>query len=99
MREKIQNSLRVVCEDIDFTKLSKIEFYVRQSSFYGCYTPTVISPNEILVVIPFEDAKRMKHGEARLQFAFTDENGTPDASDVFVTSVGELLKEVGYAPI
>jgi hypothetical protein len=99
MHEKIENSLTITCEDADLTKLSNIEFYVRQLNFFGCYTPTVVSPNEMLVVIPFEDAMKMVNGKAKLQFAFTDENGTPDASEVLEVQVGDLLKEAGYAPV
>ena len=99
MREKIENRLKITCEDIDLTKITNIEFYVRQLNFFGCYVPTVISPTEMSVVIPFNDAKRLKQGEVKLQFAFKDSGGTPDASEIITMQVGDLLKEVGYDPI
>lgn len=99
MREKIQNTLKITCNDVDLTKISNIEFYVRQIGFFGCYVPTIISSNEMVVVIPFEDAKKLREGEVKLQFAFTDENNTPRATGIVIKSVNDLLKEVGYDPI
>ena len=99
MREKIKNTMKVTCEGVDLTTLSNIEFYVRQGNFFACYIPHVVSASEMVVEIPFEDAKKLKPDEAKLQFAFTDENGTPDASDVVAVEVDDLLKEVGYDPI
>jgi len=99
MREKIENRLKITCDSIDLTTLSDIEFYVRQAYFFGCYVPSVISPNEMVVIIPFEDAKKLRTGEVKLQFAFTNQNGNPDASDIVVMTVDELLKEVGYGSI
>ncbi len=99
MREKIENQLKITCDNIDLTTLSNIEFYVKQAEFFGCYVPTVISSNEMLVVVPFRDAKRLKRGKVKLQFAYTDEFGVPKASDVVTEEVNDLLKEVGYDPI
>lgn len=99
MREKIENRLKITCDSVDLTTLTNIEFYVRQANFFGCYVPSVISPSEMVVVIPFEDAKKLRTGNVKLQFAFTDQNGNPDASGVVNMDVGELLKEVGYGSI
>lgn len=99
MREKILNTLKITCDDLDFTTVSNIEFYVRQVGFSGCYTPRVVSSHEMVVTIPFEEAMKLRCGKAELQFAFTDCNGTPAASDVLKIDVDDLLKEEGYAPI
>lgn len=99
MREKIENRLKITCEDIDLLAVTGIEFYVRQTRFFGCYEPTVVSSSEMIVVIPFEDAKKLKQGEVELQFAFTDANGNPLASDIVKETVDDLLKEVGYGSI
>lgn len=100
MREKIKNTLKITCTDIDLTQISNIEFYVRQGSFFGLYTPSVISQHEMVVIIPFEDAMRLRHNnDVKLQFAFTGADGTPDASDVVNKKVKDLLNEVGYAPV
>ena len=96
MREKIKNTLKITCDDVDLTTVKNIEFYVKQGRFFGCYTPTVISASEMLVTIPFSDARKLKKGTAELQFAFTTAEGTPDASDVIKHEVADLLKEVGY---
>lgn len=99
IREKIQNQLKITCEDIDLTEISNIEFYVRQFVSFFCYTPSVLSSTEMTVTIPFEDAKKLKDGEAKLQFAFVDKNGVPRASDIVTVSVRDLLKEGGYNPV
>lgn len=100
MRKKIENHLRIGCNDLDLTKLSHIEFFVRQSGcFSTVYSPTVTASNEMLVVIPFADAMRLRNGPVSLQFAFVDENGIPDASEIEVVEVADLLKEAGYAPV
>lgn len=99
MREKIKNTLKITCNDIDLTTISNIEFYVRQSNFFGCYVPSILSTTEMTVTIPFEDAKKLRDGKADLQFAFVDKNGVPNASDIVTVNVGDLLKEGGYDPI
>ena len=99
MREKIKNQLKITCTDVDLTTVTDIEFYVKQLKFFGDYTPVVISPTEMVVTIPFEDAKKLKKGEVELQFAFTDAEGTPRASNPLKHGVAELLKESGYDPI
>lgn len=99
IREKIRNHIKVTCEDVDLTKVTDIEFYVKQLSFVGTYTPEVISEHEMVVTIPFEDAMRLMQGTAKLQFAFVDENGVPRASDPVETKVEELLRGDGYDPV
>lgn len=99
IREKIENRLKVTCDDIDFTTLTDIEFYVKQIGFFECYIPIVISEHEMVVNIPFEHAKRLRSGTVQLQFAFTDAEGNPRASDVVTETVKDLLKEVGYDPL
>lgn len=96
MREKIKNILKITCDGVDLTALANIEFYVKQGRFFGCYTPKVISASEMLVTIPFSDAKKLTKGVVELQFAFTTAEGVPDASDVEEVEVAALLKEVGY---
>lgn len=98
MRTRIKNALLITCEDVDLTTVSDIEFYIRQLGLFLQYTPVVVSANELLVEIPFEDAMRLRKGEVRLQFAFTDASGTPRATDVVNHEVADLLKEAGYDP-
>lgn len=99
MRQRMENSLLIKVDGIDLTTASNIEFYIRQAGSFFQYTPEVISPEEMLVAIPYEDAMKLTTGECRLQFALTDANGTPLATEVKTVSVGTLLKEAGYAPI
>lgn len=99
MRRKIPNSLLVVCKDVNLTKVRNIEFYIKQGDILLEYYPEVLSLHEMVVKMPFEDAKKLSCGHAELQFAFIDENGTPRASDIEKHHVADLLKEAGYAPI
>lgn len=99
IREKIQNQIKITCEDVDLTKATNIEFYVKQLSFVGTYTPEVLTAHEMVVTIPFNDARRLMRGKASLQFAFVDENGNPRASDAIEDDVAELLKGDGYDPV
>lgn len=98
MREKIENHLLITCDDIDLTKATKIEFYVKQTMFFAVYKPNVLSEHQMDVTIPFTDAKRLRHGAVEMQFAFVDENGTPRASETIKEDVRVLLKEAGYDP-
>lgn len=98
MRQKIENSLLIECTDVDLTTVSNMEFYIRQSNFFACYTPIVISASEMVVAIPFRDARRLRPGNAELQFAFVDADGVPRASDPVTENVHVLIKEGGYDP-
>ena len=100
MRAKIENQVMITCEDVDLQELSGIEFYVRQGSFFQIYVPEVISAHEMVIVIPYADAMKLRSDKVvELQFAFTDGNGTPGATDVLSLYVRELLKEDGYDPV
>lgn len=99
MREKIQNNLKITCRGADLTKISNVEFYVKQDGFFGCYEPTIISTEQMVVTIPFQHAMQLKMGKVKMQFAFVDENGIPDHSNIVVRQVREFLKEAGYDPI
>lgn len=99
MKAKMQNSLHITCEDVDLTTISNIEFYVRQGQFFRQYTPEVVSADEMLVQIPFEDAMQLSMAGIRLQFAFTDADGNPRATEIETARAGDLLKEAGYDPI
>lgn len=99
MRRNIKNYLWVTCNDVDLTSVQNIEFWIKQGSLFFQYVPEVLSESEMIVRIPFEDAKKLSAADCRLQFAFTDESGTPRATEIERISVGDLLKEAGYDPI
>ena len=99
MRKRIENALQITCEDVDLTKVSQIEFYIRQGKVFLEYAPVVVSEHEMLVEVPFADAMRLTDARVQLQFAFTDENGVPQATEIETRPVGDLLKEAGYDPI
>ncbi len=97
MREKMENRLHIEVSGVDLRELDNIEFYVRQGACFWQYTPTVVSETEMVVIIPITDAMKLRPGQVLLQFAYTL-NGAPDATDPQHISVGDLLKEAGYAP-
>ena len=99
MKRRIKNSLSIICDDVDLNTVSNIEFYVRQGRFFRQYIPEVVSAHEMLVQIPFEDAKQLTTVPVRLQFAFTDAGGNPRSTEIEEMPVGELLKEAGYDPV
>ena len=99
MRQRMKNYLRITVEGVDLTTSSNIEFYIKQGGLFLQYTPEVISSEEMLVAIPYEDAMSLSSTDCRVQFALTDANGTPLATNVKTVPVGILLKEAGYAPI
>ena len=99
MKKRIKNSLHITCDDVDLTAVSRIEFYLRQSRFFRQYTPKVLSTHEMLVEIPFEDARMLMAADVQLQFAFVDANGNPRATEIETVPVGDLLKEAGYDPV
>nr|DAH37826.1 MAG TPA: hypothetical protein [Caudoviricetes sp.] len=97
MRRLIRNALQVECTGIDFTKVTKIEFYLKQGELFFQYSPTVTDATHLLVDIPKADASQLtRKADVKLQFAFTDANGVPDASDIVSVLVDDLLKEAGY---
>ena len=100
MRERIRNELHIEVEGVDLTTVRNIEFYVRQGKcFFRTYPAIVVSPTEMTVSIPFEDAMQLTSSSmVLLQFAFVDVNGTPRASEPAAESVGVLLKKAGYDP-
>lgn len=96
MRVKIENRVLITCEGVDLTTLTDIEVYIRQGYLFFQYTPEVHSASEMVVTMPFDDAKQLRPFPVRVQFAFTDETGRPDASDIVTIGVEDLLKEDGY---
>lgn len=101
IHNRIKNSLQITLheeETTDLTKVTGLEFYIKQVGFFKQYTPTVISAHEMLVTVPLEDAMQLyADSSVQLQFAFTDVDGNPRASEKVKLRVRELLKETGYA--
>lgn len=96
MRRKIENKISVSVDGVDLTKLKHIEFYIRQCSTFFQYEPLVIDSSTMVITIPKNDADRLAMGYVELQFAFTDDEGNDDASDILSVNVKDLLKYGGY---
>ena len=99
MKRCIENCLQITCEDVDLKTVSNIEFYLKQGRFFRQYEPEVVSEHEMLVHIPLKDAKQLTQADVKLQFAYTDVNGIPRATEPETVTVGEFLKEAGYDPV
>lgn len=99
MKRRMKNYLWISCDDVDLTTVTNIEFYLKQDGLFFQYTPEVLSASEMIVEIPVEDALKLSASDVKLQFAYTDESGTPRATEIERICVGDLLKEAGYDPI
>ena len=72
---------------------------MRQCCFFRQYAADVISSREMVIIVPLADATALANSKpVELQFAFTDAEGIPRASEVRSVPGGELLKEAGYDP-
>ena len=96
MIEKMRNAVIITCDNADFQQASDIEVYVRQYDLFFQYTPTVTNAHTLVVQIPKSDAMQLTPGGCQMQFAFTDGNGNPNASEIKNLSVADFLKEAGY---
>lgn len=98
MFQKIENRLSVHMNgDVDLTKAANLEFYVKQACHTFEYTPEVVDETHCTVLIPYEDAMKLRPGDVWLQMAFTDENGNKLTVRKVQQPVEEFLKEAGYA--
>lgn len=98
MQQKMANSLELTVDGADLTAVQtgSLEVYLRQGNYFRQYIPTVIDADTLLVNVSKADAQLLKSGFCRLQLAFRDANGTPQASRIAEIPVAELLKEAGY---
>ena len=96
MFQKIANALSVELTGTDLTKVTKLEFYVKQACQFFQYAPVVVDETHLLVKIPYEDAMRLRPGSVSLQCALTDADGNKQAADIVSAPVKDLLKEAGY---
>lgn len=98
MREKIENRLTIeVVGAPDLTKCQNLVVWIHNGSKEYAYTPTPLSPTELLVVVPYEHAMQWDSKlNAEVQLAGTDENGEDFASDPTEEDVGRLINEEGY---
>lgn len=97
--KNIENRLKIVCDNVDLTSITKIEFYIKQLNFFKCYDPVIISASEMVVIVPLEDAMKLSIGDVELQFAYTDSHGNPKSTGITRGHVRGLLKGSGYNPI
>jgi hypothetical protein len=98
MQQKMANSLEITVDGADLTTVQtgSLEVYLRQGDYFRQYIPTVIDADTLLVNVPKADAQFLKSGFCRLQLAYRDANGTPQASQIAEIPVAELLKGAGY---
>lgn len=99
MRQRIENHMVISVSGIDLTTVSNIKFWVRQGSVLLEYAPTVVDSITMTVLIPKSDAMHLSKSDVKMQFAYTDSQGVPNASEVVTMTVDELLKESGYGTL
>lgn len=104
MIQRIENNLYIPVEGVDLAGATKLEFYIKQGSFYEQYVPIIADTgpetSAISVRIPYKDAMKLSAAsDCKIQLAFTDENGNPRASEILVVDVEGLLKHEGYNPV
>lgn len=98
MRQRIENYLSVAVEGVDLTTVTDPVFWVKQADVFLEYVPEIADSGNMLVRIPREDAMKLWPSDVDVQFAFTNQDGRPLASDVVKIPVEKLLKEAGYGP-
>ena len=98
MRQRIKNQLLIEVNGVDLTQTTNLELYISQTPHFFQYVPEVMDTNKLVVVIPFEDAMKLKRGVARMQLAFVGPDGGPNASEPVDVPVATLIKEAGYDP-
>lgn len=98
MRQRIENRILITCEDLDLSTLTDLEVYIEQGERFFQYVPQVLSPHTLLVIMPVEDSKRLTTNTVKIQMAYTDAAGVPDATGIATVPVTALLKESGYDP-
>ena len=96
MIEKMRNCLVITCEEADFSVATDIEVYVQQYDKFFQYTPSVQDAHTLTIQVPKSDAMLLTPGICQMQFALTDANGNPCASEIRRITVADFLKEAGY---
>ena len=101
MFQKMLNYVTINIPELDLTTVTDIEVTFKQKStgteltYSGSGSLELINDHSLTVKIPKDDAMRLNRTDVAGQVMFK-ENGVPNATQVFVTSVDELLKEDGY---
>lgn len=98
MRQRIENKITIdVTGADDLTTVSNLVIWIYQPLAKLEYTPMVVSAEQLLVTIPFEDAMKLRsENTAEIQIAYTDADGNKKASDIVTIAVKRLLDEEGY---
>lgn len=103
MIQRLRNNITIRVSDIDLTTASDIEVTVEQRTTdteitYSGDSVLVTGPHLLTITIPKEDAVLFDKRTAKGQVMFTNGNGMPGATKIFVIPMYELLKEDGYGP-
>ena len=98
MRQRIENKITIdVTGADDLTTVSNLVIWIYQPLTKLEYTPMVVSAEQLLVTIPFEDAMKLRsENKAEIQIAYTDADGNKKASDIVTIAVKRLLDKEGY---
>lgn len=97
----MKNQVTINVPDVDLYSVSGIEVTFDQKSSGSEFTYSedsveVVGEHTLIVVVPKEDAMQFDNKNVRGQVMFVRSTGFPDATEIFTTTVSELLKEDGY---
>lgn len=100
MRQRMLNKVTINVPDVDLYTVSDIEVTFEQRSSdteftYSEESIEIAGDHVLVVTIPKEDAMQLDNKTIRGQVMFMLD-GVPMATEIFSTSVAELLKEEGY---
>ena len=101
MFQKMLNYVTINIPELDLTTVTDIEVTFKQKStgteltYSGSGSLELIDEHTLTVKIPKVDTMQLNRTDVAGQVMFK-ENGIPNATQVFIASVEELLKEEGY---
>lgn len=100
MRQRMLNKVTINVPDVDLYTVSDIEVTFEQRSSDSEFTYTgdnveIAGSHVLIVTVPKENAMKLDNKTIRGQVMFMLD-GVPMATEIFSTSVAELLKEEGY---
>ena len=101
MFQKMLNYVTINIPELDLTAVTNIEVTFKQKStgteltYSGGDSISLIDEHTLTVKIPKIDAMRFNRTDVAGQVMFK-QNGIPNATEVFMASIEELLKEDGY---
>lgn len=101
MIQRIRNYITLNVTQLDLGEVSDVQVTIEQQSSgceftYADENVLVVGPHLLTVTVPKDDAMKLDKKNVKGQIMYTDSDGVPRATKVFILPVEELLKEDGY---